>query len=101
MVGAFAGLRPLLDTGDEVVLFEPMYDSYQACIALAGAIAAGLPALGLTARPTDLGTLQAVAAVRIRQEALQPRGTPSAPDSMSSPLPCKQRNSGPCPAEII
>jgi N-succinyldiaminopimelate aminotransferase len=37
---ALAGaLMGLLDTGDEVVLFEPMYDSYQACIALAGAVA--------------------------------------------------------------
>ena len=37
---AFAGaLLGLLDTGDEVVVFEPMYDSYQACIALAGAVA--------------------------------------------------------------
>jgi N-succinyldiaminopimelate aminotransferase len=27
----------MLDAGDEVVVFEPMYDSYQACIALAGA----------------------------------------------------------------
>jgi N-succinyldiaminopimelate aminotransferase len=36
LAGALLGL---LDTGDEVVLFEPMYDSYQACIALAGAIA--------------------------------------------------------------
>jgi N-succinyldiaminopimelate aminotransferase len=27
----------MLDSGDEVVVFEPMYDSYQACIALAGA----------------------------------------------------------------
>jgi len=36
---ALAGaLLALLDTGDEVVLFEPMYDSYQACIALAGAV---------------------------------------------------------------
>ena len=34
LAGALLGL---LDTGDEVVLFEPMYDSYQACIALAGA----------------------------------------------------------------
>jgi N-succinyldiaminopimelate aminotransferase len=33
LAGALLGL---LDTGDEVVLFEPMYDSYQACIALAG-----------------------------------------------------------------
>jgi len=36
LAGALLGL---LDTGDEVVLFEPMYDSYQACIALAGAVA--------------------------------------------------------------
>jgi N-succinyldiaminopimelate aminotransferase len=35
---ALAGvLLGMLDTGDEVVVFEPMYDSYQACIALAGA----------------------------------------------------------------
>ncbi|HUF97641.1 MAG TPA: pyridoxal phosphate-dependent aminotransferase [Ilumatobacter sp.] len=34
LAGALLGM---LDTGDEVVLFEPMYDSYQACIALAGA----------------------------------------------------------------
>jgi N-succinyldiaminopimelate aminotransferase len=34
LAGALLGM---LDDGDEVVLFEPMYDSYQACIALAGA----------------------------------------------------------------
>jgi N-succinyldiaminopimelate aminotransferase len=35
---ALAGtLLGMLDSGDEVVVFEPMYDSYQACIALAGA----------------------------------------------------------------
>jgi N-succinyldiaminopimelate aminotransferase len=34
-----ATLLALLDTGDEVVVFEPMYDSYQAAIALAGAVA--------------------------------------------------------------
>lgn len=39
-----ATLLALLDTGDEVVVFEPMYDSYQASIALAGA----------TARPVTL-----------------------------------------------
>jgi N-succinyldiaminopimelate aminotransferase len=32
-----AALLGLLEVGDEVVVFEPMYDSYQACIALAGA----------------------------------------------------------------
>ncbi|MFZ1489568.1 MAG: pyridoxal phosphate-dependent aminotransferase [Ilumatobacteraceae bacterium] len=35
LAGALLGL---LDTGDEVVLLQPMYDSYQACIALAGAL---------------------------------------------------------------
>lgn len=34
LAGALLGM---LDTDDEVVVFEPMYDSYQACIALAGA----------------------------------------------------------------
>ncbi len=34
LAGALLGL---LDRGDEVVVFEPMYDSYQACIALADA----------------------------------------------------------------
>ena len=46
LAGALLGL---LDTGDEVVLFEPMYDSYQACIALAGAVAKPV-----TLRPTDV-----------------------------------------------
>jgi N-succinyldiaminopimelate aminotransferase len=35
LAGALLGM---LEVGDEVVVFEPMYDSYQACIALAGAI---------------------------------------------------------------
>ncbi len=38
LAGALLGM---LDAGDEVVVFEPMYDSYQACIALAGAGRAG------------------------------------------------------------
>ncbi len=37
---ALAGaLIALLETGDEVVVLEPLYDSYLACIAMAGAIA--------------------------------------------------------------
>lgn len=36
LAGALLGM---LDAGDEVIVFEPMYDSYQACIALAGATA--------------------------------------------------------------
>jgi glutamate 5-kinase len=36
---------------------------HRVVLVLSGAIAAGMPALGLTARPTDIGTLQALAAV--------------------------------------
>ena len=47
LAGALLGM---LDDGDEVVVFEPMYDSYQACIALAGARA--VPVLLRPGRPT-------------------------------------------------
>src|SRR3954447_26271258 len=33
-----AAVLALLDTGDEVVLFEPMYDSYAAGVAMAGGV---------------------------------------------------------------
>ena len=37
---ALAGvLLGMLDTGDEVVVFDPMFDSYAPCIAMAGAVA--------------------------------------------------------------
>jgi N-succinyldiaminopimelate aminotransferase len=38
-----AALLALLDPGDEVVLFEPMYDSYAAGVAMAGGIARPVP----------------------------------------------------------
>src|SRR4051812_49264979 len=38
-----AALLALLETGDEVVVFEPMYDSYAAGIAMAGAVARPVP----------------------------------------------------------
>ena len=38
-------------------------DGHEVVLVCSGAIAAGLPVLGLTERPTDIGTLQAVAAV--------------------------------------
>lgn len=47
IAGALIGL---LDTGDEVVVFEPIYDSYQACIAMAGAITRPV-----TLRPPEYG----------------------------------------------
>lgn len=45
-----ACLLGLLESGDEVVLLEPMYDSYQACISMAGATARPV-----TLRPPDYG----------------------------------------------
>lgn len=33
-----ATLLALLEVGDEVILFEPFYDSYRACVAMAGAV---------------------------------------------------------------
>ena len=56
LAGALLGM---LDTGDEVVVFEPMYDSYQACIALAGAVAKPVllrPGVGPTASTASTPT---------------------------------------------
>src|SRR4051794_41666688 len=56
---ALAGaLLALLDTGDEVVLFEPMYDSYAAGIAMAGGVPRPLP-LRPPADPPRPGALAA------------------------------------------
>lgn len=38
-----AAMLALLDTGDEVVVFEPMFDSYHPCIAMAGATVRAVP----------------------------------------------------------
>lgn len=50
LAGALLGM---LDVGDEVVLFEPMYDSYQACIAIAGGVARPV-----VLRPGESGTYE-------------------------------------------
>ncbi|MGI9017178.1 MAG: methionine aminotransferase [Euzebya sp.] len=39
----FATLQALLDTGDEVVVFEPVYDVYPAAVAMAGGVVRGVP----------------------------------------------------------
>jgi N-succinyldiaminopimelate aminotransferase len=36
--GIHCAMMSLVDPGDEVVLFEPYYDSYRACVAMAGAV---------------------------------------------------------------
>ena len=38
-------------------------DGHRVVLVMSGAIATGMPALGLSVRPTDMGTLQAIAAV--------------------------------------
>ncbi|MEW6279727.1 MAG: aminotransferase class I/II-fold pyridoxal phosphate-dependent enzyme [Candidatus Eremiobacterota bacterium] len=42
----FATLQGLLDPGDEVLLLEPYYDSYPACVVMAGGIPRYLPMRG-------------------------------------------------------
>jgi glutamate 5-kinase len=44
-------------------LDEARRDGHRVVLVLSGAIAAGMPALGLRTRPVDIGTLQAIAAV--------------------------------------
>jgi glutamate 5-kinase len=44
-------------------LAQARADGHRVVLVLSGAIAAGMPALGLARRPTDMGTLQAIAAV--------------------------------------
>jgi N-succinyldiaminopimelate aminotransferase len=86
LAGALLGM---LDTGDEVVVFEPMYDSYQAGIALAGAVAR--PVL-LTPGPSGYGfaadELRAAVTPRTKLILLNtphnPTGKVFTPDEMRS-----------------
>ncbi len=60
-----AALLSLLDTGDEAILLEPFYDSYPACIAMAGA-----RVVPVTLRPphfrVDLAELRAAITTRTK-----------------------------------
>jgi N-succinyldiaminopimelate aminotransferase len=60
-----AALLALLDTGDEAIAFEPYYDSYAACISMAGAVRRPV-----TLRPPDyaldVDALRAAATPRTR-----------------------------------
>ncbi|MFJ7902233.1 pyridoxal phosphate-dependent aminotransferase [Streptomyces sp. NPDC096198] len=53
-----AGMLALLEPGDEVIAFEPFYDSYAACIAMAGAKRVPLTLRAPSFRP-DLDELRA------------------------------------------
>ncbi len=60
-----AALLALLEPGDEVIAFEPFYDSYAACIAMAGAVRVPLTLRQPTFRP-DLDELRALITPRTR-----------------------------------
>jgi N-succinyldiaminopimelate aminotransferase len=60
-----ASLLALISTGDEVIAFEPFYDSYAACIAMAGATRVPLTLRAPTFRP-DLDELRSLVTDRTR-----------------------------------
>ncbi|MEY9871053.1 N-succinyldiaminopimelate aminotransferase [Streptacidiphilus sp. MAP12-33] len=60
-----AALLALLEPGDEVIAFEPFYDSYAACIAMAGAARVPLTLRAPAFRP-DLDELRALITPRTR-----------------------------------
>src|SRR6266568_4587812 len=60
-----ATLLALLEPGDEVIAFEPYYDSYAACIAMAGAARVPLTLRAPTFRP-DLEALRDLVTSRTR-----------------------------------
>ncbi|WP_042453819.1 pyridoxal phosphate-dependent aminotransferase [Streptacidiphilus jiangxiensis] len=60
-----ASLLALLEPGDEVIAFEPFYDSYAACIAMAGAVRVPLTLRAPSFRP-DLDELRALITPRTR-----------------------------------
>lgn len=73
--GIAAVLLGLLNPGDEVILFEPFYDSYPACVALAGARARFLP-LQLPDFSVDWATLEKLITPRTRALLLNTPGNP-------------------------
>jgi N-succinyldiaminopimelate aminotransferase len=82
-----ATLLALLEVGDEVIVFEPFYDSYAACIALAGA-----QRRCVTLRPPDysfaLDALRAAVTPRTRAVLLNsphnPTGKVFSPDELDT-----------------
>src|SRR5215468_10446225 len=60
-----ASLLALVEPGDEVIAFEPYYDSYAACVALAGGVRVPVTLRPPAFRP-DLDALQAAVTPRTR-----------------------------------
>ncbi|MGW1223019.1 pyridoxal phosphate-dependent aminotransferase [Streptomyces californicus] len=81
-----ASLLALLEPGDEVIAFEPYYDSYAACIAMAGARRVPLTLRAPGFRP-DLDELRSLITPRTRLLLLNtphnPTGTVLTPDELS------------------
>lgn len=73
--GIAAVLLGLLNPGDEVILFEPFYDSYPACVALAGAVARYLP-LQLPDFSVDWAALEALINPKTRAILVNTPGNP-------------------------
>ncbi|MBS2034730.1 aminotransferase class I/II-fold pyridoxal phosphate-dependent enzyme [bacterium] len=73
--GIAAVLLGLLNPGDEVILFEPFYDSYPACVALAGAVARYLP-LQLPDFSVDWAALEAMINPKTRAILVNTPGNP-------------------------
>lgn len=63
--GIAAAMLALLEPGDEVIAFEPFYDSYAACIAMAGAVRVPLTLRAPDFRP-DLDALRDAVTPRTR-----------------------------------
>ncbi len=60
-----AAMLALLEPGDEVIAFEPFYDSYAACVAMAGAVRVPLTLRAPDFRP-DLDRLRSLVTPRTR-----------------------------------
>jgi N-succinyldiaminopimelate aminotransferase len=82
-----AALLALLEPGDEVIAFEPFYDSYAACIAMAGARRVPLTLRAPDFRP-DLDELRSKVTDRTRLILLNtphnPTGTVLTPEELSA-----------------
>ncbi|MFI9327698.1 pyridoxal phosphate-dependent aminotransferase [Kitasatospora sp. NPDC052868] len=82
-----AALLALLEPGDEVIALEPFYDSYAACIAMAGAVRVPLTLRAPDFRP-DLDQLRALVTPRTRLLLLNtphnPTGTVLTADELAA-----------------